>query len=237
MKRSPTWQYDEMKHVGKDYNNISEVEAYDVRHSKFRDVKKENELILNTLSVQKHDVIIEFGAETGSFAIQAARSCSKIYAVDVSQAMLDYAKNKAISNETTNIVFCHGGFLTYSHDEGPVDIIVTSTALHHLPDIWKAVALRRMNCMLKKGGKLFLSDVVFSYDNYEENITRWLARLEDIAGREIARDVEMHIKKEYSTFTWIMEGLLDKAGFEIDNVTYHEGVLAKYVCTKITDFA
>ncbi|MFV1976620.1 MAG: class I SAM-dependent methyltransferase [Candidatus Scalindua sp.] len=185
MTRSPTWQYDEMKHAGKDYNNISEVEAYDVRHSKFRDVKKENELILNALSVRKHDVIIEFGTGTGSFAIQAAQYCSKVYAVDVSRAMLDYAKNKAISNEITNIVFCHGGFLTYSHDEGPVDIIVTSTALHHLPDIWKAVALLKMNCMLKKGGKLFLSDVVFSYDNYEENITRWLARSDSNFGGDL----------------------------------------------------
>jgi ubiquinone/menaquinone biosynthesis C-methylase UbiE len=129
MKGSPKWQYDEMQQVGKDYANVSEVEKYDVFHKKFRNVEKENEAILNMLSVQKHHIVLEFGTGTGSFAIQAAKCCGKVYAVDVSQTMLDYAKNKAITNEVTNITFCHGGFLTYKHHKDAlVDFVVTSTA-------------------------------------------------------------------------------------------------------------
>jgi len=149
--------------------------------------------------------------------------------------MLDYAKNKAITNGVTNITFCHGGFLTYKHKDVPVDFVVTTVALHHLPDFWKAVALRRINGMLKDGGQLFLTDVVFAEEDYVENIAKWIAQLEDLGGRELAEEVEMHVREEYSTFTWIMEDFLRNSGFRIDSTDYHEGVLARYLCTKISD--
>jgi len=183
MKSSPTWQYDEMKPVGKDYANVSEVEKYDAFHSQFRNIEKDNEAILNRLSVQKNQIVLEFGTGTGAFAIQAAKCCEKVYAVDVSQAMLDYAKNKAITNGVSNITFCHGGFLTYKHKDAPVDFVVTSFALHHRPDFWKAVALQRINSLLKKGGKLFLADVVFSEEDYMVNIAKWIAQIKSLGGK------------------------------------------------------
>ena len=91
----PSWQYDEMQQIGKDYDSLAEVEAYDVRHGRFRNVKKENEDILERLRVQADHVVIEFGTGTGAFARQAARRCARVYAVDVSRAMLAYAEKKA----------------------------------------------------------------------------------------------------------------------------------------------
>lgn len=44
----------------------------------------------------------------------------------------------------------------------------------------------------------------------------------------IVEDVGVHIREEYSTFTWIMESLLEKAGFRIGTVNYDKGVLAQY---------
>ncbi len=232
MSNLPAWQFDEMKQVGKDYAEASEVEAFDAFHGKLRDVEKENEAIIKTLSIQKHHSVIDFGAGTGAFAIQSAACSRKVYAVDVSRAMLNFARNKSKTKGISNIVFCHGGFLTYSHTDDPVDFIVTSLALHHLPDFWKGVALRRLNSMLKPEGRLFLYDVVYSEENYEANITAWISSMESIGGRELVEDVEMHIREEYSTFTWIMESLLEKAGFRIDTVNYDKGVLAQYVCIK-----
>lgn len=113
-----------------------------------------------------------------------------------------------------------------------MDIIVTSLALHHLPDFWKLTALSRMNTMLKDQGRLYLMDVVFSEENYVENITKFIASIEQSAGPERAAEIVMHIKKEYSTFTWIMEGLLARAGFHIDRAVGQDGVFARYFCTK-----
>jgi ubiquinone/menaquinone biosynthesis C-methylase UbiE len=224
-----------MKQIGKDFANVSEVEQYDAFHRKFRDVKKENEEILDLLAVQKNHHIVEFGTGTGAFAIQAANSCDKVYAVDVSQTMLDYAKNKAITRGITNITFHHGGFLTYQHQEAPVDFVVTSFALHHLPDFWKAVALPRINRLLKDQGKLFLVDVVYSQPDCLENIANWIAQAKNSGNLELVEDIETHVREEYSTFTWILENLLIKSGFKIDNADYYEGVLAKYLCTKISE--
>ena len=36
------------------------------------------------------------------------------------------------------------GFLTFTAPEEPVDAVLSSIALHHLPDFWKGVALQRI---------------------------------------------------------------------------------------------
>jgi putative AdoMet-dependent methyltransferase len=43
---------------------------------------------------------------------------------------------------------------------------------------------------------------------------------------------ETHVREEYSTCNWIMEGLLDKAGFRVETVDYRDEFLAAYLCTK-----
>jgi len=112
MKTHPSWQYDEFKQVGKDYGSPMEVEVYDSSHADFRDLEAESNEVLDSLAIKPGDVLIDFGSGTGTFAIQAARRCAQVYAVDVSQAMLDYAKAKAAGAGTPNIFFSHGGGLT-----------------------------------------------------------------------------------------------------------------------------
>lgn len=228
----PSWQYDEMIHVGKDFGSREVVEAYDARHRRFRDIQTENEDIIAGLGLQQHQTLADFGCGTGALTLQAARICSKVYAIDISLAMLDYVKWKAETQGLTNIVCCRGGFLNYVHEGEPLDAISTSLALHHLPDFWKQKALQRLNGMLNSGGRFFLVDVVFSEKEYEKNIPVWITKLTSKVGPEMAEDVSRHVRKEYSTFTWIMEGLLVRAGFRIDASEYSEGVLAKYLCTK-----
>lgn len=235
MSEYPSWQFDEMRQIGRDYGDPAEVEAYDARHGAFRDVEKENEAILESLGVRPDHVLIDLGTGTGAFALQAARRCARVYAVDVSVAMLAYARKKAESRGLANIVFCHGGFLTYRHDAPPADAVVTSMALHHLPDFWKGIALQRMNGMLKTGGRLSLSDVVFEQRNVRENIGRFIAKLEKAAGPDIREDIEAHIRKEYSTYDWIVDGLLERAHFRIEHKVMQEGMIGRYLCRKTAD--
>ena len=235
MNNHPAWQYDEMKQIGKDYGSLAEVEAYDARHGKFRNVEKENEEILEKLAIRPEHVVIEIGTGTGAFAIQAARRCAQVHAVDVSRTMLAYAGKKASAQGITNITFHHGGFLTYAHSGQPVDAVVTNTALHHLPDFWKGVALQRLSGMLKDGGQLYLSDVVFEQDGVIGNIGKWIEKLEQAAGPDIRQDVETHIRQEFSTYDWILDGLLTRAGFAITAKTMHDGVVGRYLCRKGPD--
>ncbi len=232
MKDRITWLYNEFEQVGKDYNMPNEVEMYDSSHSNFRDIEKESNDVLDTLGIGKNDVIIDFGSGTGTFAIQAALRCTAVYAVDVSQAMIDYAKIKAEKAGVSNIKFCHCGFLTFEYDGPAADFIVTTFVFHHLPDFWKGIALNHMYHMLKPGGQLFIHDVILEEDHAIENIASLIENLAAAGGDFLQQDAEKHFREEFSTYDWIMDGLLSRAGFVIKSKDIQDGVLGTYYCTK-----
>ncbi len=232
MNNRLSWQYDEFKQVGTDYGSKAEVEIYDSSHADFRDMEAESFHILDSLEIKGSDVVIDFGSGTGTFAIQAARRCAKVYAVDVSQTMLDRAKSKAAQAGVSNIEFHHAGFLTYEHNDQPVDAVVTTFAFHHLPDFWKGIALKRLNGMLKPGGQLYLHDVVLEEANAILNIEALIDKLATAGGKLLREDTERHFREEYSTYDWIMGGLLSRAGFTIKSRQIEGGVLGTYISVK-----
>ncbi|MBU0673036.1 MAG: class I SAM-dependent methyltransferase [Proteobacteria bacterium] len=232
MKDTIPWQYNEFTQVGKDYSKPEEVEDFEARHSDFRDLEGDSNAVLDLLGVSENDILIDFGSGTGVFARQAAQRCRQVHAVDVSQAMLDYARNVAIRAGVTNIEYHHGGFLTFEYDGPPVDYITTTLAFHHLPDFWKGIALKRMYTMLKPKGKLFIHDGVIEVDGAIDNITALIDRLGEAGGEEMREDAEEHFRKEFSTYDWIIDGLLTRAGFEIESREIVDGVMASYYCLR-----
>jgi putative AdoMet-dependent methyltransferase len=227
-----SWQYDEFKQVGTDYGSEAEVAIYDSRHGDFRDLDAESISILDFLEIKERDTVIDFGSGTGTFAIQAARRCARVYAVDVSKTMLDRAESKATKSGVTNIEFHHAGFLTYEHADQPVDAIVSTFAFHHLPDFWKGIALKRINNMLKPGGQFYIHDVIMEEGNAIDNIQVLIDKLAVAGGKRLQDDTERHFKDEYSTYDWVMEELLIRAGFRVKSKHMDGGVLGTYICTK-----
>ena len=233
MKTDASWQWDETVAINLDFGDRAVVAAYDERHRRFRDIDGENDAILARLDLKPGQVVADFGCGTGAFARRAARRCAAVVAIDLSAAMLDFVEWKAKEEGLDNLRCRRGGFLTYAHDGPPFDAIHTGLALHHLPDFWKQKALDRLAGMLKPGGRLHLLDVVFQEENSEENIGAWIAQMEAKGGAEVAESIRAHVAKEYSTFAWILEGLLARAGFRIDHAEYSGGVLANYFATKV----
>jgi putative AdoMet-dependent methyltransferase len=233
MKQYPKWYYDEFKQIGTDYANIEEVSAYDLRMQKLRDTEKESNCIRKLLRIKKSDSVLEIGTGTGELALNISEYCKQVVAIDVSKTMIDFARMKAKAQNKTNIEFHNSGFLTYENCDEPFDIIITQLALHHLPDYWKMIALRRIYKTLKKDGKFYLSDVVFpsSIQNYDIYFAKIINDLGKSTGEEIARETETHIREEFSTLDWIMESLLKNVGFCIEYVKY-EGFMASYICKK-----
>lgn len=234
MTTDSSWQWDETAPINFDFGDWKVVAEYEERHRRFRNIDGENAAILARLDLKPGQIAGDFGCGTGTFARLAARSCRAVYAIDVSTAMLDYLQWKAKEEGLTNIICRPGGFLTYAHDGPPFDAIHTSLALHHLPDFWKQKALERLAAMLKPGGILHLMDVVFSPQNCDRNIDAWIAQMESTAGPEAAESIRAHVRKEYSTYTWILEGLLERAGFRFDCLEANTGsVLADYYCIRV----
>lgn len=227
-----SWRYDEFKQVGKDYSQPTEVEVYDSSHADFRNAVKESEAALDLLAVKAGSVVIDFGAGTGTFAIQAAKRGAHVYAVDVSPAMLAQAQDKANKAGATGITFHHRGFLTYEHDGPLADAVSTSFSFHHLPDFWKGIALKQVAALLKPGGKLYLYDVILTEEKPLEDIASFIAKQTEAGGDFLREDAEMHFRDEFSTYDWVMDGLLERAGFRIESKRMEGGVLGTYLAAK-----
>ena len=230
MDQRPPWFFDEMKQVGVDFEDEKQVAAYDRNQGSSREKDRE---LLAQLGLGQSHTLIEFGCGTGVLARTAAEICKKVHAVDVSAGMLEYLRGEAEKEGLTNLECHHAGFLTYSHNDNPVDFVVTKYALHHLPDFWKCIALRRMKEMMKPGAMFYLRDVVFSFDasEYTNGIQSWINRVAKPKDDGFSRDeFEMHVREEYSTFAWILEGMLERTGFTIEDSSKTGGAYAYYIC-------
>ncbi len=230
----PAWRYDEAKPCGVNYNSILLAGLYDAHHRTFRDYRRETAEIVDMLDLKPSATVIDMGCGTGAFTIHAAAHYRTVHAVDVSRAMLRRTRRKARKAGLDNVQFHHGGFLTYEHESAPVDAIVTVAALHHLPDFWKLVGLYRLASMLKPGGRLYLFDVVFSFDiaHYEARIKHFVRAAGTEMGPSGQAESETHCRDEYSTCDWIMAGLLERAGFEITTTGRQNEFFTSYLCTK-----
>lgn len=229
------WQYDEFKHCGVDYASEKQAEIYETRHRKFRDFQKEFDGMMTFLDVAHPETqtLIDLGCGTGAASILAARLFKTVYAVDVSEAMLAQARANA-GPEPHNLVFVQGGFLSYTHEGEPADVVISKAAFHHLPDFWKQIALQRINRMLKADGVFYLHDVVFQFEphEYADRINAWVGHLGELAGDSMRRDVETHIRNEYSTFDWILRGMMERAGFTVEKSRSSDGFMTEYACRK-----
>jgi len=233
MSQNPRWYYDELKQVGVDYTDIEEVKVYDLHMQKLRDIESESKSIRELLKIKNNDSVLEIGTGTGELALNISAHCKRVVAIDISKTMIHFARMKAENQNKKNIQFCNAGFLTYDNQSELFDVIVTQLTLHHLPDYWKMMALKRIYSMLKEDGKLYLRDVVFpsKIQDYNSYFTNIIADLNKSAGNKVAEETEIHIKDEFSTLDWIMEGLLKTAGFQIENIQ-SDGFIASYLCKK-----
>jgi hypothetical protein len=57
--------------------------------------------------------------------------------------------------------------------------------------------------------------------------------MRDSAGDSMARETEIHIREEFSTYDWIIEGLLEKTGFSIDSKHVEADNFVLYICSKL----
>ena len=76
----------------------------------------------------------------------------------------------------------------------------------------------RVASMLRAGGRFFLRDVVFSFaaGDYEAGAERWISEMTGRGAGWPREAFETHLRDEHSTYAWIMRGLLERAGFAVE---------------------
>ncbi len=228
MGATPAWQWNELQQVGTDYADATEVERYEQRMGEFRNLAAEDAAILALLDLPESSRVLEIGTGTGHFARAAARAGHRVTALDVSPAMLEYAARRAQAEGLSGIDFEHAGFLTFATAPATFDAAVSVAVLHHLPDLWKSVALENIRRTLKPGGQFLLCDLVFSSDGHPLG-TQFDALIHALPEGTRAGAIG-HIAKEFSTLDWVMEGLLTRAGFQIRRIVAPQAPLIQYLC-------
>jgi ubiquinone/menaquinone biosynthesis C-methylase UbiE len=151
--------------------------------------------------------------------------------------MLAVLREKLAAAGLRNVEPVCAGFLSYEHDGPPADVVYSRFALHHLPDFWKAMALHRMAGMLRPGGVLRLSDIVYGFDasDAERRIEAWMTATvaADAETGWTRAELAEHVRDEHSTFTWLLEPMIERAGFEIVDATYGADAMeADYLCRR-----
>jgi ubiquinone/menaquinone biosynthesis C-methylase UbiE len=181
--------------------------------------------------------VIDIGAGTGQFAIAASDWANQVVAVDVSPVMLGGLRMKLAAAAIRNVECVEAGFLTYCHQGDGADVVYSRLALHHLPDFWKAVALTRVAAMLKPGGLFRLWDVVYSFgpDEAPATLERWFGTTAGAAVDDdwVRDELEEHVRDEHSTFTWLLEPMIERAGLRILERSYSaDQIVAEYICDR-----
>lgn len=228
--RTPGWLLDEMTSIGRENLDRLHVSRYDEKED--ADAATEVRL-LQSAGLRPGSTVVDLGAGTGQFALAAAEAWTRVIAVDPSPVMLDLLRVKARARSAP-LEIVRGGFLTYEHRGEAPDLVYSRFALHRLPDFWKAVALRRIRRMLGPQGMLRPWDVVYHFpvEEAEDRIEQWCATGSSTDGEWTHADLEEHVRDENSTFSWLLEPMILRTGFEIRDVSYSaDGFLAKYLLT------
>lgn len=228
------WLFDEMAHAGPEHLGAAYVDAYDRKagYDPARDLAH-----LRKFGLSGEGTLVDLGCGTGVLALAAAPLCRRVVAVDVSAPMVRALEARITERGIANVECVRAGFLTYEHHGGPADFVCSRHALHHLPDFWKAMALTRIAAVLRPGGVFWTRDLMYSFDPHETDrvIESWLARASTTPGTGWTRpELETHVRSEYSTFTWLFEPMLERAGLKIQERELSDSrIYAAYTAIKV----
>ncbi|AKB79492.1 arsenite S-adenosylmethyltransferase [Methanosarcina horonobensis HB-1 = JCM 15518] len=177
-------------------------------------------LTIDSLDIKKGDTVLELGCGTGlNFPLlqQKIGKEGKIIGVDITDKMLEKAKERVKKNDWKNVEFFHDDVAQYNIPEG-VDAVFSTFALTLSPDYDKVIK----NCSesLRKGGRIAILD--FKMPN---NYMRFLAPLmilvtrpfgvrKELQYRHLWESVERYFQKSslremYGGFVYLSVGIKD----------------------------
>jgi SAM-dependent methyltransferase len=117
--------------------------------------------------------VLDVGCGVGALSLEMARAGHDVTAVDPDPSAVELAERSARDDRPGRLAYHEGDVATWGTDEAGFDVIVTSRALHHVPE--PAAALERIHHWLRPGGQLVCVD--FLHDRFDRRDARWLAQV------------------------------------------------------------
>ncbi len=172
--------------------------------------------IVNHIGSDKKAIVLDIGTGTGRLALEIAGRVRRVVGIDISEKMLEAAKNNSIKSGIKNIDFRCGSFLRLDCFKKQFDVIVSNLALHHLTDEEKLTAARNMRDSLKNNGKLVIGDVMFFFNPRINFVKWWLMKrhIKRFAGRMLKEQV-FDFRNEHVTHVKKLKAIFEKSGFRV----------------------
>lgn len=99
-------------------------------------------LVIEHAAPQPDDVVLDLGTGTGVIALALAEDSGAVIGRDISDGMLERAREKASHRDLENVSFDNGQFRAPNiSEETSPDVVVSNFAMHHLADEEKREAI------------------------------------------------------------------------------------------------
>ncbi len=136
---------------------------FDAKASEYDDAKSEEyracaNLVIERADPGPEDVVLDLGTGTGAIALALAPDAARVVGRDISEGMMEEARAKAGERGLENVGFDYGTFRDPAYD-GPVDVVTSNFAMHHLADDEKREAIEVIGAL--EPGRFVLGDVMF----------------------------------------------------------------------------
>jgi len=115
-------------------------------------------------------IIVDLGCGTGNTTLSLL-NFQKVYCLDISQKMLDIAKDK-LKNKG-EVVFIKNDLLNFNKEiknNREIDTIISTYAIHHLTQKEKHQLFEKIYGFLNKGGRVIFGDLMFENKDKENQM-------------------------------------------------------------------
>lgn len=117
--------------------------------------------IVRRAQPQPDDIAVDVGAGTGLLTLAMAPDVAKVWAVDTSQAMVDYLTTKAASGEFENVEAATATAVSLPLVDRSATLVVSNYCYHHLSDAEKERGIAEIYRVLRPGGRAVIGDMMF----------------------------------------------------------------------------